>query len=195
MNEKKSLSSKGPSDEKIQNTYEKKSFSYVITPHSLKAKVFTYLLQGGKKISETIEEKEFPLKKITPKELLIHRKSKNRGGFILKIGDSYFYSEIPIAFRFAAQHFAFEGFKYSNYKHLCSQECKRFLAAEDCDGGCAKVRDIPISILIKEEGYNSSETLEKSLRIEKYPFIQFGFESFNTKSNAIFVLCCTHFKK
>lgn len=60
-------------------------------------------------------------------------------------------------------------------EHLCPN-CKHMLACKKEDGGCIKV-------------------LERRKKIEKYHFIEEGYEYYNTKSECFIVIKCFDFEK
>lgn len=112
----------------------------------------------------------YQFREITVEELKSLRKTKTPS-FVYKEYERYFYCEIPYDKSFLATN------ELGN--HMCSCQaigcCERLSAASDKDGGCAKVR-----------GY--------SIGIEKYPYIQTGYETFNTSNDVFVVLSCQNFK-
>lgn len=180
---------------KKKKRWTRYTFEYVLSPNNLHAKITTKSMKDGQIILDNVEEKDFTLKEISLDQLMKYRANFRSAGFVLKIKDSYFYARIPKNLRIHSPFFTLKGFKASSPVHLCGQSCKRLSAAQDCDGGCQKVRDLSISVLIGEEGFSKEDALVLSERIEKYPFIRFGFESFNTVADAVYVLNCKHFSK
>lgn len=180
---------------KKKKRWTRYTFEYILSPDNLHVKITTKSMRDGEIILDNVEEKDFPLKEVSLNQLMKYRANFRSAGFVLKIRDSYFYTRIPKNLRIHSPFFTLQGFKASIPVHLCSKSCKRLSAAQDCDGGCAKVRDWKVSTLIDEEGFSKEEALILSERIEKYPFIRFGFESFNTVADAVYVLNCKHFSK
>lgn len=120
-------------------------------------------------ISENKEPHHFPLREISAKEISKYRKSEVPS-FVLKIGSKLYYTEIP--------NISFIGVNLLGL-HKCAlsgMECRRLSAASDEEGGCAKVRNL-------------------SCNIERYPWIEEGFETFNTKQNAFCVTKCSHYEQ
>ena len=76
-------------------------------------------------------------------------------------------------------------------EHLCPS-CRYCGASVH---GCIKVRDCSEELYIRE-GYIFSEAIKLSKRIEKYPFIKFGYEVFGiVKENEVFSVDeCDNFK-
>lgn len=140
-----------------------------------------------KKDGITIEQ-NFPLKEISEDEIIEHRLS-DVPGFILKKGDKLYYSEIPNNSRLSNNEIT--------EIHLCSslsKTCKHLSAALECDGGCQKVRDISIDSYPKER-LDYFSKLISAKRIEKYPFVTYGYETFNTVHNCLVVMECKNNEK
>ena len=134
---------------------------------------------GGKEISSNLlssqEEilNEFPLMEVRKEEIPALREN-HIPGIIIKENDKYYYAKIRRKMRFISDGY-FVG------KHMCASSasdscCARLSAASDEEGGCRKVRDI-------------------HKRIEKYPWISRGYQTFNTVQDAFAVLECSHYKK
>lgn len=122
-----------------------------------------------KKVEEKIEKVECFLREITTEQLEEYRKSEV-SAFVLKRNNKLYYSEIPndislVAFKILGRH------QCATIKN----ECRRLSAAEDSEGGCAKVRD-------------------GAKCIEKYPWITEGYETFNTKKDSFVVANCLHYE-
>jgi hypothetical protein len=127
-----------------------------------------------KKVSEETKMVRFPLKEISSEELSIARESVIPS-FVLKDYGKYYYAEIRKDMRMVAPLILGE--------HLCSAtraDCQHLSALSDEDGGCQKVRDN-----------------EKEKKINRYPWITQGFETFNCDSGCNqFVVCkCEHYEK
>lgn len=121
------------------------------------------------KLDEIIESLSIDLTEVSLEELATYRKSKIPS-FVLKIDGKLYYSSIP------------EDLNLYPYnimgKHQCAivaHECRRLSAASDENGGCEKVRNF-------------------SQKIEKYPWITIGYETFNTEHNSFVVLNCLHYE-
>lgn len=119
---------------------------------------------------ERVETKKFRLKKVTQKELIQYRKA-GVPSFVMKLEGTLYHTEIPDDLNLMTANIL--------GKHLCAMqnaECGRLSAARDEDGGCKKVRD-------------------KSIGIERYPWILTGFETFNTRRDVFVVAKCLHYEK
>lgn len=119
---------------------------------------------------ESVETKKFTLKEVTKKELIQYRK-RGVSSFVMKLEGTLYHTEIPDDLNLMTANIL--------GKHLCAMqnaECARLSAARDEDGGCKKVRD-------------------KSIGIERYPWILTGFETFNTKRDVFVVARCLHYEK
>lgn len=124
-----------------------------------------------KKLDEQVEAKTFPLREVSLEELAELRKTKVPS-FVLKEDGRYYYAEISPYMTFISSSFLGE--------HKCAaagKVCNRLSAAQDEQGGCAKVR-------------------ARSTDIEKYPFITKGYETFGTEGRDTFVVLeCQHHEK
>ena len=124
-----------------------------------------------RKLDEQVEAKTFPLREVSLEELSELRKTK-KPSFVLKEDGRYYYAEISPFMTFIASSFLGE--------HKCAaagKVCNRLAAAQDEQGGCAKVR-------------------ARSTHIEKYPFITKGYETFGTEGRDTFVVLeCQHHEK
>ena len=107
----------------------------------------------------------FDLVKVTAEELLEYR--KETPCFVLKKFDSLYLAVIPQNISFVSCG--------SFGEHKCGN-CQRLSAASDAEGGCAKVR-------------------QRSNFIERYPWITYGIETFNTQHDAFIVFQCKNFSK
>jgi len=133
-----------------------------------------------------IFEEDYPLREVTPRELFLLRTS-GKPGFVLKQEGKYYYTTIPKQLTFHSREISGE--------HMCSRNgkvCSRLSAAEDCNGGCGKVRDLDPLAYINNKKFH--EAVRLSARIEKYPFIRSGYESFNTPTNSLVVLSCDNYQ-
>ena len=112
----------------------------------------------------------YDLVEVTPEELAVYRKS-GIPSFVLKVEGKLYYTSIPSDLNLVGSSILGE--------HQCAvvgHECKRLSAASDEHGGCAKVRDC-------------------CQRIERYPWITKGYETFNTSNNCFLVVQCEHYEK
>lgn len=126
-------------------------------------------LRRRKLLSKQSESVELQLEEISKEELYILRRQK-KPGFIYKVNNRIYYTQIDEEFNFLA--------KRTMGAHLCAlngKECQRFSAASDANGGCAKVRN-------------------KSKCMENYSWIKCGYETFGVKMNAFVVLQCDHYQ-
>lgn len=146
-------------------------------------------LKNDEIISEDIiKELNFPLSLSSQDEIFSARLS-TAPGFILKVENLLYYSQIPYNLNLKAVSFS----------HLCAinnSECSHLIATPSILGGCPKVQDRFIEFYDKNDSYSSYiDTLEDSKRIEKYDFISLGFETFNTISNTFCVIKCNNYEK
>ena len=119
-------------------------------------------------VAETIEPLVLNLVEITPEQLDEKRKN-GTPSFVLKTNGNFYYSEIPdkinlMSFNLLGHHQC----------AVVNKECSRLNAASDENGGCARIRD-------------------QYERIEKYPWITTGYQTFNTKHDCFFVIDCEHY--
>ena len=119
-----------------------------------------------KQLDQVVESKKsFDLTQVTAEELEKYRRSEIPS-FVLKMDDKLYYTKIPKNLHFVSSTILGE--------HQCAK-CRHLSAASDENGGCAKVR-------------NNSE------RIERYPWITEGYETFNTDHDSFVVTNCLHFE-
>lgn len=123
------------------------------------------------------KKSEFLLHSLSDEEVFRFRKSKCPS-FVVKVHDDLFFTNIP-----KNMSISLSG------HHLC-MNCQRCRAVSEEEGGCSKVRDIFPDI--RPERY--LEGLAERKRIEKYPFIEYGYESFCTKNETFVVLQCKNFE-
>lgn len=117
-----------------------------------------------------------PLRHVTENELLELRATEEPG-FVYKLGSNLFYTQIDFCNRFLLTTFA-------SVDHNCNN-CH-------CVGnGCQKVSDLSKS-RYEKIGETPIQALNSSKRIEKYPFIEEGFEAFNIELETLFVIKCTN---
>lgn len=123
--------------------------------------------------------KDFPLKEVTPDELLDLRLSK-KPGLVLKSGDKLFYTKIPKNLRLHGNN--------TPYTHLCGAGCKNVCKH------CPKVDDWTVDFH-RKQGHSFKKAVVLCGRIEKYDFIPYAFESFNTSLDAYGIIECENFVK
>lgn len=113
--------------------------------------------------------KDFQLKEVSSEELVTYRKS-GVPGFVLKLGDKFYYTELMADISLFALNIL------GQHKCVCGETvCKRLSALSDEEGGCAKVRDF-------------------SYGIERYEWITKGYETFGTKHDMFVVVECDHYE-
>ena len=141
--------------------------TYRVNPRTLKRNRYPV----KKEIADRISEWSFlEFIKVTPEELQKYR-DNGTPSFVLKNNDELFYTSVPEDLNFSVHNIV--------GAHKCAipwKECRRLSAATDEEGGCAKVR-----------AYASY--------IERYPWITFGFETFNTINDSLVVGNCLHYEK
>lgn len=118
--------------------------------------------------------KTLPLKQVTENEILHLRASENPG-FVYKLKNNLFYTEIDNSFKFVSTCLG-------NFYHLCNN-CQKL------GKGCIKVSELSKERL-KNDGTKPIKALVFSKRIEKYSFIEEGFEAFNISQETLFVIKC-----
>ena len=123
----------------------------------------------------------YPLVEVTRKELAEHRLSQ-KSGLVLKEDNKLYYTPIPGNIRVFVQEF-------SHSQHLCGKAC-----AGTC-AGCARTQDLTVDYQIRSFRKDFFNAVKDSWRIEKYPFITKGIESFNMHANttAMVVLECENY--
>ena len=148
--------------------------------------IVTEQLVDGKNCFENRKEFIFPLQEITKTELFGKRLS-GKPGFVFKADGKYLYAQIPKEFNFVHAELL------PGAQHQCSchpgKTCSRMSAASDEDGGCHKVRDLSVDTT---RGI-TPQKLKPAKRIEKYPFILKGYETFNTDYESFGVLECSNY--
>lgn len=98
-------------------------------------------------------------------EQLAEYRKTGTPGFVLRMAEKFYFSIIP-------QEVSVDRLCHT---HLCAN-CHRLSAASDKMGGCAKVRG-------------------RATGIEEYPFITYGYETFNTKDDSFVVGSCKQYEK
>lgn len=121
------------------------------------------------KLDEKVQRLTFPLTEVSARAVDGYRR-EGVPSFVLKKDDKLYYTEIP-------EDISIENSKLLGV-HRCAfagHECQRLSAAKDEKGGCKKVRD-------------------RVKRIERYPWIKVGYETFNTKYDCFIVIECSHYE-
>jgi hypothetical protein len=134
-------------------------------------------------ISENVEDFSFcPISRVTEKEALNLRRHEKLG-FILKMGDKIYYAKLPPEAKFLFQRIF--------TKHLCST-CAHCFARPSSEGGCEKIMD-PDFYWYGDHIGTIMENIIGSKRIEKYPFIQRGFQTFNIDEQDFIIAACKNY--
>lgn len=120
------------------------------------------------------KEKQLTFRNVTEKELLQLRASGNPG-FVYKLKNILFYTEIDPAYRFV-----------NSLANGCEHKCNNCHLVST---GCPKVADLGFS-KYEMMGQTPMQALISSKRIEKYPFIEEGFEAFNIAQETLFIINC-----
>lgn len=131
-------------------------------------------------------EKIIPLHQANEEEIFV-RRMKNIPTFVLKVGEDFYITDISYNL-------------YLNYnincvepEHLCTN-CEHCRALLEELGGCAKVRDCSAETYL-QEGNSYRNAIVLSKRIEKYPFIQYGYETFGVSHEILCVSDCKNYEK
>ena len=126
---------------------------------------------------------EYDFREIDEETLLSYRMSE-KTGIVMKEGEKLFFSESDKNAKTLVR----------DIPHMCGKvgcECKRLSAASDENGGCAKVRDA--SLTLSER--NNKIATKRSKRIEKYPFVECGFEMINNEDGFLVIAKCSNYEK
>lgn len=126
--------------------------------------------------NEREERKTYRLKSISEKTLLQKRLS-GVPGFLAKINGMYYYTEVPSDFKLPS--------KFMGESHCCSPDkgiCRNFIPISSADGGCDKVLDSCVTFQLRH-GFKRRAAIINSHRLEKYPWITRGYETFNIPGN------------
>ncbi len=162
----------------------KKKYNFSLTDDfsNLRVTITTY----SEKDILSVEKKDYALREISEEELLEVRLQK-KAGFILKIYDTFFYTQIPKNFNFLSSNIL------GNSEHLC-KICPFCSPKPDCEGGCLKIRNVDFKEL-RFLGYEKEIAIKLSERIEKYDFIELGCESFHTNLETLIVASCSRYEQ
>lgn len=123
-----------------------------------------------KRLKTVVKTVTFKLREVNLKELASYRNSEVPS-FVLKTNGKIYYARIPKDISFLSSKIL--------GMHQCANaghECAHLSAASDDNGGCEKVRRL-------------------SQRIEDYPWISEGYETFNTKIDSFVVTQCSHYER
>lgn len=147
--------------------------------------ITTYRIDGTEKLVsvKNNEETSYQLHEVDKKEIF-NRRMKNVPTFVLKVGEKLYVSDAPL-YRLSI--------KMSGECHQCFS-CIHARATDEQLGGCNKVRDCD-SLVYLSEGHTPKSAIRYAKRVEKYPFIQYGYETFGVGYNDIFcVEACQNYK-
>jgi len=131
----------------------------------------------------------FPLRKVSYSDIhkLRHKIASldpekiKKGIFIIRRDNAYFIAVIPKTISFTS----------IACKHLCSN-CTHCYASSQKGVGCPKISDRHFEETIRNNSVLNA--IKFSTRLEKYPFILTGFETFGCNGSDIFVVSeCKHF--
>ena len=129
----------------------------------------------GVPLALVFEGKNIPFRHVTENEIFELRASGNPG-FVYKSKNNLYYSEIDLSYRFVTN-------SVDNYVHQCNN-------CHFVGNGCKKITDLSKQ-RYEKIGENSIQSLISSKRIEKYSFIEEGFEAFNIELETLYVIKCT----
>ena len=118
---------------------------------------------------------------IEPSQLVSLRKSRE-AILIAKYLNSYYYCNVPVDFSLSSVIL----------NHKCSY-CTKCYARPTKDGGCNKVRDLFNMADRRSEIFITN--IERSKRIERYPFIGFGLETYNVNNPVLIITACKNFEQ
>lgn len=115
------------------------------------------------------------LQEVSPKELMQYRLS-GEAGLVIKLKDKLLLAKFP-----------------RKSKMLTRKLCPSLCATCDCIcKGCPKITDLTLSIKLGV-GRSFPDAVQRYCRIEKYDFITFAVEAFNsTTSNCIILECANY---
>ena len=128
------------------------------------------------------EVNEYPMQEVSAEELMKHRLSK-KPGVVYKRGGTLFYATVPNTLNLNTD------FERAFGKHACGEHCSMV-----CQG-CPRTSDFTVNSQ-KRYGKTFSRAVHDSWRIEKYPFVLEGIESFNmgSTSEACLIFKCENYK-
>ncbi|MBQ9315125.1 MAG: hypothetical protein IJ220_09085 [Clostridia bacterium] len=131
------------------------------------------------------ELESFALHKTEISEILSHRLNAVPT-FVLKVEDCLYLADISYRIHLTKNLNAIEK------EHLCNN-CKACHPYPEQFGGCSKVRDCSIDAY-EQIGNSFEDAVDLSKRIEKYPFITYGYETFGVKVEVLCVSQCINYK-
>lgn len=128
------------------------------------------------------EANEYPMRKVSAEELMKHRLSK-LPGIVYKKNSTLFYTSVPSTLNLNTD------FERSSGKHACGEHCSMVCR------GCPRTSDFTVNSQIRY-GKTFPRAVHDSWRIEKYPFVLEGIESFNmgATSEACLIFKCKDYK-
>ncbi len=134
-------------------------------------------------ISKSENTTKYDLREVSKEELFELRASK-KPGVVIKQMDHLYYTEVP--FRFNLRNM-----RITHGNHLCGC-CSRCSASREPGKGCLMIMERPIeSYTLSNVSRIYLRNLKDSSRIEKYPFIMLGIESFNVHLNSCVIINCS----
>ena len=128
------------------------------------------------------ENNEYPMCEVSEEELMKHRLSKIPG-VVYKKDSTLFYATIPDHINLNTD------FERSMGKHACGEHCSMVCK------GCPRTSDFTVASQ-RRYGKSFPRAIQDSWRIEKYPFVLEGIESFNmgSTSEACLIMRCKNYK-
>lgn len=128
------------------------------------------------------ESNEYPMIQVSEEELMGHRLSKVPG-VVYKKDSTLFYTAIPDNINLNTD------FERSAGKHACGEHCSMV-----CQG-CPRTSDFTVASQ-RRYGKSFPRAIQDSWRIEKYPFVLEGIESFNmgSTSEACLIMRCNNYR-
>lgn len=155
--------------EKLRVKWVTTTFQSKYAKHDINGRVVKRFVSRDP-VHEESKFQDFKLKEVSSEELLEIRKS-GVAGFVLKIGDKLYYTELTSNINLFSVNVC------GNHKCCCGQNmCKHLSAAIDEEGGCAKVRG-------------------HACGIEQYDFITKGCETFGTRHDMFVVVNCANYEE
>lgn len=140
-------------------------------------------LLGDEAIEQKVSRYEYPLKEIAERDIAKLRMS-GKPVFLLKINGRYYRAFISKRLHLLAHDLIGD--------HMCKY-CDKAIATSDECGGCQKVRDRDFNECLSAD-VTKRKAMQDSKRIEKYPFIKAGYESFGVNQETFMVAECDNYK-
>lgn len=132
----------------------------------------------------TIAGKEYPLRIVTEEQLFKLRMS-GKPGFIMKMDYQLWYTEIPANASLRAE-------KWFVHKCCAGHSCCQRVSTLKDPEGCACIRDRS-PLAYGRKYYTKKQAYLCSMRIEKYSFITFACETFNTVEEGLKIMECSNY--